>query len=97
MWNPTYELTQFNFSLDLANDWRVRQGLSRNKDWDDVRMNLAPLPITTAGPSGKPTYNRHQVQRQANASMEAAPTCRTSTLCSLRPVFDCLYWLGVMG
>eukprot|EP01043_Picozoa_sp_COSAG02_P089829 COSAG02_NODE_26763_length_625_cov_0.908745_1_plen_200_part_01 len=24
VWNPTYELTQFNFSLDLANQWRER-------------------------------------------------------------------------
>jgi len=23
-------------------------------------MNLAPLPVTSANPSGKPTYNRHQ-------------------------------------
>ena len=60
VWNPSYELTQFNFSLDVANQWRERLGLARNKDWDHVRMNLAPLPVTSANPSGKPTYNRHQ-------------------------------------
>ena len=90
VWNPTYELTQFNFSLDLANSWRTRLGLGRNKvpnlqqhsmsqfvcgvfcgvsdvecgeshqEWDEVRMNLAPLPVTSDNPSGKPTYNRHQ-------------------------------------
>ena len=60
MWNPSYELTQFNFSLDVANSWRERLGLGRSKEWDDVRMNLAPLPVTSANPSGKPTYNRHQ-------------------------------------
>eukprot|EP01051_Picozoa_sp_SAG22_P031746 SAG22_NODE_13022_length_421_cov_0.944099_1_plen_93_part_10 len=54
------ELTQFNFSLDLANNWRERQGLQRNADWDEVRMNLAPLPVTTANRDGKATYNRHQ-------------------------------------
>jgi len=60
VWNPTYELTQFNFSLDLANRWRERQGLQRKHEWDEVRMNLAPLPVTSHNPSGKPTYNRHQ-------------------------------------
>jgi hypothetical protein len=58
VWNPTYELTQFNFSLDLANQWRERQGLQRKQEWDEVRMNLAPLPVTSHNPSGKPTYNR---------------------------------------
>ena len=60
VWNPSYELTQFNFSLDVANQWCERLGLERNKDWDHVRMNLAPLPVTSTNPSGKPTYNRHQ-------------------------------------
>lgn len=59
VWNPTYELTQFNFSLDLASKWRERLGMGRKKEWDDVRMNLAPLPVVTA-PSGKKTYNRHE-------------------------------------
>ena len=29
VWNPSYELTQFNFSLDIANKWRERLGLGR--------------------------------------------------------------------
>ena len=57
--NPTYELTQFNFSLDVANSWRERLGLGRSADWDYVRMNLAPQPVVPAPSSGKPTYNRH--------------------------------------
>ena len=28
VWNPTYELTQFNFSLDIANTWRQRLGMA---------------------------------------------------------------------
>ena len=57
--NPTYELTQFNFSLDLANTWRRRLGLPRNKTLDAVRMALAPLPVVTL-PDGRRVYNRHQ-------------------------------------
>jgi len=59
VWNPTYELTQFNFSLDLAGSWLERLGLPRNETWEHVRMNLAPLPIVTL-PNGMKTYNRHQ-------------------------------------
>ena len=58
-WNPTYELTQFNFSLDIANTWRVRLGLPKNEDWEEVRRNLAPLPVVT-NVDGTRTYNRHQ-------------------------------------
>jgi len=59
VWNPTYEITQFNFSLDIANTWRERLGLGRSKKWDEVRMNLAPQPVTRAPGTGKLTYNRH--------------------------------------
>ena len=58
-WNPTYELTQWNFSLDIANVWRERLGMGRDPEWDNVRMALAPLPVTVA-PDGSKTYNRHQ-------------------------------------
>jgi hypothetical protein len=58
VWNPTYELTQFNFSLDVANSWLERMGKPRNTEWDDVRLQLAPLPITVF--NGKRVYNRHQ-------------------------------------
>ena len=60
VWNPSYELTQFNFSLDLANRWRQRLGMKPNADWETVRMNLAPLPVAKAPGSGKPVYNRHE-------------------------------------
>jgi hypothetical protein len=59
VWNPTYELTQFNFSLDLASTWLERLGQPRNEQWEQVRANLAPLPVTTLA-NGKKVYNRHQ-------------------------------------
>eukprot|EP01043_Picozoa_sp_COSAG02_P122146 COSAG02_NODE_59030_length_275_cov_0.886364_1_plen_37_part_10 len=37
MFLDRYELTQFNFSLDIANRWRERLGLARNWEWDYVR------------------------------------------------------------
>ena len=59
VWNPTYELTQFNFSLDVANSWLARLGRPRNAAWEEVRANLAPLPVVTMS-DGTRVYNRHQ-------------------------------------
>src|SRR5665811_671317 len=43
--NPTYELVYWNWALNIANKWRERIGLPRNKKWDDVVKNLSPLPV----------------------------------------------------
>jgi len=43
--NPTYELVYWSYALNIAQDWRVRMGMKRNKLWDDVLNNLSPLPI----------------------------------------------------
>lgn len=42
--NPTYELAYWHWALNVAQQWRIRSGLPRNKKWDDVINNLAPLP-----------------------------------------------------
>lgn len=42
--NPTYELAYWSWALETAQRWRIQDGLSRNKKWDDVLHRLAPLP-----------------------------------------------------
>ena len=42
--NPTYELSYWSWALEMAQQWRIRTGLSRNKNWDTIINNLAPLP-----------------------------------------------------
>lgn len=42
--NPTYELAYWSWALQKAQEWRLRLGLSRNKKWDDIINDLAPLP-----------------------------------------------------
>lgn len=42
--NPTYELSYWHWALNIAQQWRLRLGLPRNKKWDDVINHLAPLP-----------------------------------------------------
>jgi len=44
-YNPAYELAYWNWALTIANKWRERTGLPRNKKWDDVVKNLSPLPV----------------------------------------------------
>jgi hypothetical protein len=42
--NPTYELAYWSWALSIAQQWKKRLGLPRNKKWDDIINNLAPLP-----------------------------------------------------
>ena len=42
--NPTYELTQWRWALGVAQQWRERLGLPRDKGWDE---RLAGLPAPT--------------------------------------------------
>lgn len=39
--NPTFELVQWYYGLQVAQDWRVRLGLARDVYWDEVLNKLA--------------------------------------------------------
>ena len=57
-YNHPFELAYWQYGLDMANQWRQRQGKERNAQWDKIAANLTPLPerdgIYTAGlPKGK--------------------------------------------
>lgn len=39
--NPTFELVQWYYGLKVAQDWRVRMGLPREKKWDDILQKLS--------------------------------------------------------
>ncbi|KAJ5109126.1 hypothetical protein N7456_005801 [Penicillium angulare] len=43
--NPTFELAYWRFGLDIAIQWKERQGITVPGAWATVRDNLAPLPI----------------------------------------------------
>ena len=43
--NPTYELVYWHWALSVAQQWRERLHLPRNKKWDDVINQLSPLPV----------------------------------------------------
>ena len=44
-WNPTFELAYWRQGLGVAQTWRERLGLPRERKWDEVRERLAPLPV----------------------------------------------------
>ncbi len=43
--NPTFELVQWYYGLKVAQDWRVRMGMSREVHWDEVLKKLSPPTI----------------------------------------------------
>lgn len=42
--DPVFSLAYANYTLYVANEWRLRAGLPRNETWADMRARLAPLP-----------------------------------------------------
>ena len=43
--NPTYELSYWSRGLQIAQQWRQRQGLPRDAEWDKMIKAIAPLPV----------------------------------------------------
>ena len=44
--DTVFDLAYWRWGLDKAQEWRERMGLPRVKQWDEVRRNLAPLPVS---------------------------------------------------
>jgi hypothetical protein len=43
--DTVFDLAYWRWGLDKAQEWRQRRGLARKPHWDEVRRNLAPLPV----------------------------------------------------
>jgi hypothetical protein len=43
--DTVFDLAYWRWGLDKAQEWRQRRGLDREPHWDEVRRNLAPLPV----------------------------------------------------
>ena len=43
--NPAYELVYWNWALKIAQQWRERLMMPRNKKWDEIIQKLAALPV----------------------------------------------------
>ncbi len=43
--NPSFELAQWYYGLKVAQDWRSRLGMQKDKHWDDVLKRLSKLTV----------------------------------------------------
>lgn len=43
--NPSFELAQWYYGLNIAQEWRERLNMKRNPLWDDIMNKLTPLSI----------------------------------------------------
>ena len=43
--NPAFELSYWRWALGVAQHWRERLGLSRDKKWDDIISRLSAMPV----------------------------------------------------
>jgi hypothetical protein len=43
--DTVFDLAYWRWGLDKAQEWRQRRGLAREPHWDEVRRNLASLPV----------------------------------------------------
>ncbi|MBQ8040850.1 MAG: hypothetical protein IJ274_13475 [Lachnospiraceae bacterium] len=43
--DPVFDLAYWNWALGIANDWQERLGKTRIREWDNIRKNIAPLPV----------------------------------------------------
>ena len=83
-YNHPFELAYWQYGLNIANQWRERQGKPRNAEWDKIINNLSPLPMTkdgiyTAGlPKGK-TENLQSFDPFDAVAAGAKPVVSTET------------------
>ena len=82
-YNHPFELAYWQYGLNVANQWRERQGMTRNKQWDEIIKQLSTLPIQngiyTAGlPKGK-TDNLTSFDPFDAVASGAKPTVATET------------------
>ena len=65
-YNHPFELAYWIYGLNVAQQWRERQGLERHKEWDNIVSHLSPLPqkdgILVAGLPIKPFDKKAKAQ-----------------------------------
>ena len=85
-YNHPFELAYWQYGLNIANQWRERQGKPRHSQWDDIIRRLSLLPeadgIYTAGlPTGQ-TNNLSSFDPFDAVASGAKPAVSTETFAS---------------
>lgn len=47
--NPPFELSYWHYAMSVAQEWRIRQGLNRKPQWDELIDKLSPLTYNEDG------------------------------------------------
>jgi len=96
--NPTFELAYWEYALSVAQQWRERLKLTRDKKWDEVLHKISALPqqngVYLAAESAKDTYTKPEYKTD-HPSMLAAygflPYTKLMDTNVMRRTFD-LVW-----
>ncbi|MBC6990114.1 hypothetical protein [Hymenobacter sp. BT491] len=96
--NPTFELVYWNWALNTAQQWRVRQGLARNAKWEAVLQKLAKLPqadgVYLAAESAPDSYTNPEFKTDhpsVLAALGMMPATGQQDAATMRRTFD-LIW-----
>ena len=99
-YDQPFELAYWQYGLNMANDWRERQGLSRHKKWDDICNGLTSLPekdsIYQAGRPTGDTLNAEKSRSDHPAVLGACgliPSSKTNSLYSEGKMKATLAWV----
>ena len=55
--NPSFELVQFAYALDVANEWKSLLGLPQDPHWADVASRLSKPVVDIGSDASHPTYS----------------------------------------
>lgn len=84
--NSPFELSQWHFALDVAQQWRERKGLQRNMEWEELIDKLSPL-----------AYINDSVYSAQYGPLYLAAETATDTYRDIRFTQDHMAVLGALG
>ncbi len=96
--NPPYELSYWHYALQVANEWRERQGKPRNVKWDDIVAKLSPLAFNSdslylAAESATDTYTNLRMTSDHPALLAAFGVLPDNVLINHRVMNKTLDWI----
>jgi len=84
--NSPFELSQWHFAMDVAQQWRERKGLQRNMEWEEMIDKLSPL-----------AYIKDSVYSEQYGPLYLAAETAPDTYRDIRFTQDHMAVLGALG
>ena len=98
-YSQPFEQAYWVYGLTTANEWRVRQGLERNADWDEIVSLMAPLAsengiyLSGVRKGGTSTDNNKDDISAGSSAEKNFDPFDTGEQISVKPISDSLYAL----